>query len=562
MPSLHFLAKPNPYGCKIRLRYTYNRDSRCDFFCGVEITDVSNFNEGNDLSPINKKEKDYELKNSQLKLLKRSVDEVINSLILNKKEPTAKSVKEKYKSHKFVLSNNTDVEAKINRFFVIKTMDDYIIHLRSRASLGDGLTQSSFEKNRRIIDKWKEFFKVKKMIAIQFEELRTKNNLIRDFSEWVIKEHKFANSSVKKYNMVFRSFLRWAEHMDYHNINEKRFDSPKNLKESSNRSILALTPKQLLAINSFTGFNYLDSNGEISNDCLQYKKKEERYFYYEDRFVHKKWDKDGNLTENKFVKTYTTLEVVKDFFCFLCSTSLSYIDAANLKVKEVDIDKDLIEIKRAKTSTQLTIPMNETSRPIWMKYSKDKNFKRYDGNKADAHFLFPRFEGSNKFLSNANTNLTLKRIGEVLQKHLSNMVNIEVRSGSVIKEGTEEEVPLYKKLHTHMGRKTFITFALSKKISTLDISRISGHSDEKMMKYYVNSLRDDVVEEFQNMDVFMGKGKYVGPKNGKKNKEVKPISDSERPIKEILIELSDLYNAGLITDEEYQHKRNEILKRI
>ena len=561
MPSLHFLAKPNPYGCKIRLRYTYNRDSRCDFFCGVEITDVSNFNEGNDLSPISKKEKDYELKNSQLKLLKRSVDEVINSLILNKKEPTAKSVKEKYKSHKFVLSNNTDVEVKINRFFVIQTMDEYIIHLRSRASLGDGLTQSSFEKNRRIIEKWKEFFKVKKMIAIQFEELRTKNNLIRDFSEWVIKEHKFANSSVKKYNMVFRSFLRWAEHMDYHNINEKRFDSPKNLKESSNRSILALTPKQLLAINSFTGFNYLDSNGEINNDCLQYKKKEERYFYYEDRFVHKKWDKDGNLTEKKFVKTYTTLEVVKDFFCFLCSTSLSYIDAANLKVKEVDIDKDLIEIKRAKTSTQLTIPMNETSRPIWKKYSKDKNFKRYDGNKADAHYLFPRFEGSSKFLSNANTNLTLKRIGEVLQKHLSNMVNVEVRSGSVIKEGTEEEVPLYKKLHTHMGRKTFITFALSKKISTLDISRISGHSDEKMMKYYVNSLRDDVVEEFQNMDVFMGKGEYVGPKN-KKNTAKKVEDVSNKSVKDVLTELKSLLKEDLITNEEYEQKRKEILKRI
>jgi hypothetical protein len=126
MPSLHFLAKPNPFGCKIRLRYTYNRGSRCDFFCGVEITDVANFNEGNDLSPISKKEKDYELKNSQLKLLKRNVDEVINSLILMKKEPTAKLVKEKYKSHKFVLSNNTDVEATINRFFVMKIMDGFI----------------------------------------------------------------------------------------------------------------------------------------------------------------------------------------------------------------------------------------------------------------------------------------------------------------------------------------------------------------------------------------------------------------------------------------------------
>ena len=35
------------------------------------------------------------------------------------------------------------------------------------------------------------------------------------------------------------------------------------------------------------------------------------------------------------------------------------------------------------------------------------------------------------------------------------------------------------------------------------------------MKYYVNSLKDEVVEQFQNMNVFMGKGEYVGPKNKK-----------------------------------------------
>ena len=54
MSSLKFYAKPNPMGCRIRLRYTYNRDSRCDFFCGVEITDEKNFNSNNDLTPIKK----------------------------------------------------------------------------------------------------------------------------------------------------------------------------------------------------------------------------------------------------------------------------------------------------------------------------------------------------------------------------------------------------------------------------------------------------------------------------------------------------------------------------
>ena len=139
MSSLKFYAKPNPMGCKIRLRYTYNRESRCDFFCGVEITDEKNFNSDNDLTPIKKGEKDYEIKNTQLKHLKTNVEEVIQSLILLKRIPTAKLVKERYKSHKAVLSNNTDVESKINRFFVIQTIDEYINHLRSRVSMGDNL---------------------------------------------------------------------------------------------------------------------------------------------------------------------------------------------------------------------------------------------------------------------------------------------------------------------------------------------------------------------------------------------------------------------------------------
>ena len=63
-----------------------------------------------------------------------------------------------------------------------------------------------------------------------------------------------------------------------------------------------------------------------------------------------------------------------------------------------------------------------------------------------------------------------------------------------------------------------------------------------MMKYYVNSLRDDVVEEFQNMDVFMGKGKYVGPKN--KKDTLKKVEDvSNKSVKETLLELKELMEA-------------------
>jgi integrase len=222
-----------------------------------------------------------------------------------------------------------------------------------------------------------------------------------------------------------------------------------------------------------------------------------------------------------------------------------------LKIRDYDFTKDCFELVRQKTSTPLTIPMNEMSRSIWMKYSKDKNGKRNDGREVDSHYLFPRIDNSKSFLSNANTNLALKRIGEVLQKDLNQMVNIEVKSGSGFKEGTDKEVPLYKKLHTHMGRKTFITFALSQKISPLDLKRISGHSDEKMMKHYVNSLRDEVREEFQTMGSFMGKGDFVGPK-GKKKSEFK-IED------QIQILLNQKKNKK-ITEEQFNLEMKKLIK--
>jgi hypothetical protein len=548
MSSLKFYVKPNDDYNRVRIRYTYNRDSRADFFCGVNLSSYDNFDKDNELNPIKKKEADSEYKNNQLKHIKRTIEDVIQSLRLNKKTPTALLVKQKFKVAKINQFVNTDVEARINTFFVVDTIDEYINHLRSRVSLGDNMRMSTFQKNSRIMERWKDFFKSKKQISIQFEELRNRYTLFREFGEWAIKNHSFANSSVNKYNSTFRNFLRWSTKMDYHNIDIGRFDSP-NLKEVSNRTVLALTAKQLQTIYNFTDFHY-SLNGVYNPKCEIFKKKEERYFFVEDVFYQRKYDKYNNVEIIPHCKKYTSLEVVKDFFCFLCSTSLAYVDAANLKVADFDFAKDCFELIRIKTSAPTTIPMNEMSRAIWMKYSKDKNGKRNDGNKVDTHYLFPRFDGD-KFLSNANTNSMLKRIGLEVKEDLSNMVNIEVRSGSGYKEGTEDEKKLYEVLHTHMGRKTFINFALSQKISPTDIKKISGHSDEKMFKYYVNSLRDEVKEEFQTMGAFMGKGEFIGPKGGKLKKD---------KVEDKVEMLLNKRKSGVITEDEFKKQMIVLIK--
>lgn len=102
-----------------------------------------------------------------------------------------------------------------------------------------------------------------------------------------------------------------------------------------------------------------------------------------------------------------------------------------------------------------------------------------------------------------------------------------------------------------MGRKTFINFALSQKISPIDIKKITGHSDEKMFKYYVDSLRDDVKEEFQTMGVFIGDREFVGPKTKKDKKALK------------LDEMQILLNkkkSGFISDEEFMDQMQKLVE--
>jgi hypothetical protein len=209
------------------------------------------------------------------------------------------------------------------------------------------------------------------------------------------------------------------------------------------------------------------------------------------------------------------------------------------------------------------------SRRIYYKYSNGKNGKEDKGRPLPNHFLFPRVK-DDKFFSNQNCNDGLKTIGRRLKDKLNNFVNVELRAGEGVKKGSDKEVPLYTKLHTHMGRKTFISFAFSEKISTVDITKVTGHTSEQILKHYVNSMRDEVKEEFQMVNSFAVNKDDVlltrAQKVQKKDKAIDEVKKSEttntKSHKERLIELRDLLSEGLLTEEEYESKRSLIVNEI
>ena len=91
-----------------------------------------------------------------------------------------------------------------------------------------------------------------------------------------------------------------------------------------------------------------------------------------------------------------------------------------------------------------------------------------------------------------------------------------------------------------------------------------------MFKYYVNSLRDEVKEEFQMVNSFaVNKDDILltrAQKKQLKNKEVegseKTESTNPKSHKERLLELKELLDEGLLTKKEYESKRKLILNEI
>jgi hypothetical protein len=536
---------------------------------GIYLMDKKHFNPDDLDVPVKKGDSDSVHKNRVLKGLKRDLEEIVDVLTLNKETPTAELVRERYNALHSNRIFDTDKGVKVNHYFVVKKIDEYLEDAKDRVAIGDGLRKSSYQKIERIMKKWKSFFEVKGLSSIQFIDLVNKQSLFKEFAIWCLgKENNFANSSVNKYNTTFRGFMRWAHKKDFHNIDLFRFDSP-HLKESSNRSILALTPDQLKEISSFKEFDYLNEDGTENEKCLIYKDKNDRNFIIKDNWVAIKYvNKTGDESkEKKYSKTYTSLEVYKDFFCFLCSTSLAYIDAANFRISNYNHTEDCFILVRHKTSTPVRIPLNDTSRRIFHKYSAGKNGKEDKGRALPNHYLFPRVN-EDKFYSNQNCNDGLKVIGRRLKDKLNNFVNIELRAGDGVKDGTDKEVPLYTKLHTHMGRKTFISFAFSEKISTVDIMKVTGHTSESILKHYVNSMRDDVKEEFQMPNLFAVDKNDILQSRALKNKKKelenteKVESNNIKSHKERLLELKELFEAGLLTKKEYESKRELILSEI
>jgi integrase len=169
------------------------------------------------------------------------------------------------------------------------------------------------------------------------------------------------------------------------------------------------------------------------------------------------WDELMTLYELENIND--KLKRVRDVFCFGCFTGLRFSDIANLK--QENISNGFIEINTIKTSSKTRIPLNKYSEPIYDRYKSDETV-----------FLFPT-------ISNQKVNDYLKDLGKAAL--INEPVLIVHHSGT---KRIEKTVPKYEILTSHVARKTFITNAMIRGMSTEVIMDITTHSSHKSFARY------------------------------------------------------------------------------
>ena len=184
-----------------------------------------------------------------------------------------------------------------------------------------------------------------------------------------------------------------------------------------------------------------------------------------------------DLSKNK------RLAETRDVFCFACVTGLRYSDLHQLKREHIKADEIKITVK--KTKQHLTIPLTSYSRSI---------LKRYEA------MMKPI-----PVISNQNMNYAVKDLCKLAE--INEPIEI-VRYRGIQRES--KIYPKYKLIGVHTGRKTFCTLSLEKGMSAEQVMSISGHSDYRSFKRYVN-----VTEQLKKVVMVKAWGKVKPVKTSK-----------------------------------------------
>lgn len=255
------------------------------------------------------------------------------------------------------------------------------------------------------------------------------------------------NSTIGKQLGYLKWFLNWATLKGFNTLNDYKDFSPK-LKQAE-KKIVFLEWAELMRVYNFQ----IPQEGEtvtLTNSTgKQYR---------------------------KVVEHASTLEKVRDVFCFCAFTSLRYSDAFNLK--KSDIQDGHITVTTIKTQDLLTIELTDRARAILDKY---------------AAVELPKGKAL-PVMSNQRMNERLKELMELCE--INTPVTQTYFKGQ---ERIEITKPKFECIGTHTARRTFICNALMLGIPPQVVMKWTGHNDYQSMRPYID-IADSV--KAREMDKF------------------------------------------------------------
>lgn len=182
-----------------------------------------------------------------------------------------------------------------------------------------------------------------------------------------------------------------------------------------------------------------------------------------------------------FTEKQRYLERVRDVLLFACFTGLRYSDIQTLT--PANIHGSMLDLVTKKTSDHLTIDLNKMALEIIDKYKDEQE----DGK------LLPT-------ISNQRANQYLKELGQLLGLDTPTQITYYNKDGRQV-----ETLPKHELITTHIGRRTFISNALSLGVPVTTVMAWTGHKDYQVMKPYIKLIDKAKRKQMGLLDDFVDK---------------------------------------------------------
>ena len=343
-------------------------------------------------------------------------------------------------------------------------------------------------------------------------------------------------STIRKRTKILSMFSTWCKENGFGDFYIKK---PKSFSPSEEREVICLFRPEVLKLYKFDGFsieNILHTSLLNKHKCLN---------YVDDEWI----DKNGN----KISRTYTSYEMYKDMLLFLCNVGCRFGDMVKMKVGDFVFDDTGVRgqrtgyfrfyMEKSRTRKEVKVSINQMTDKIFRKYVKGKN---YD------HYIFPRTIYGNP-ISNQKFNKHTKHIGKIIG--LNRMVREpEFDLYGKIIEGSDTPFPLYERMVSHIGRRTFIREHIERGTPIRTIMKMTGHTTQKVFDGYYSVLDKDIMSVNDDLYSQTLKEDYNSQEEVSKPKN-KISTDVENELKR----LQEFYEKGILPQKIYEKKVEQIL---